>query len=234
MSVSPDWHAAHPPTPSRQSGETLVVWGRQTSSNVQAVMWCAAELGLVVDRRDVGEGFGGLDRPEFLEMKPNGLIPVLQQGELTLFESAAIIRHLARSFGDDRFWPRDSRALAKVDQWAEWAKQMVANRFTGPVFWRVVRTPRARWDKPAIEAAVDRLEAALSVAERQLSQQDWLAGDHMTPGDFHLGHVLHRYFDIEITRKDLPALRAYYDRLTGRPAYQATVMLSYESLRDTI
>lgn len=197
-------------------------------------MWCAAELGLTVDRRDVGEGFGGLDRPAFLAMNPNGLIPVLQDGPVTCFESAAIIRHLARRFGGGRFWPADQGRLAVVDQWAEWAKQMVANRFTGPIFWRVVRTPRDRWDRVAIAKAVTRFETALGVAETQLTQHNWLAGDHMTPGDIHLGHVLFRYFDIEIARADFPALRAYYDRLTSRPAYRAHVMLSYESLRDTI
>lgn len=212
----------------------VTVWGRATSSNVQAVMWSAAELGLEIDRRDVGEDFGGLDSAEFLAMNPNGLIPVVQDGAVTLFESAAIIRHLGRTYGDDGFWPRDTTALAKVDQWAEWAKQMVANRFTGPIFWRAVRTPAERRDPEAIAQAVSRFETSLAVAEERLQNHAWLAGDHMTPGDIHLGHVLFRYFDIDITRAEFPALRSYYDRLTRRPAYQETVMLSYESLRDTI
>ncbi|MGH1415923.1 MAG: glutathione S-transferase family protein [Pelagimonas sp.] len=212
----------------------MTVWGRATSSNVQAVMWCAAELGLEVDRRNVGEGFGGLDTPDFLAMNPNGLIPVLQDGDVTLFESAAIIRHLARVYGSATFWPKAAAELAEVDQWAEWAKQMLANRFTGPIFWRVVRTPLAHRDHRAIQHAVAQFETALAVAENRLNATDWLAGPVMTPGDIHLGHVLFRYFDIDITRADFPALRDYYDRLTQRPAYQETVMLSYESLRDTL
>ncbi len=212
----------------------LTVYGRVTSSNVQAVMWCLAELGLPANRIDIGEGFGPLDTPDFLAMNPNARIPVLQDGELTLFESAAIIRHLARTYGDDRFWPADPNKRAIVDQWAEWAKQNTANRFTGPVFWQVVRVRANRRDPAALAAGLERLTEYLQVAERQLERHPWLAGDNLTPGDIHLGHVLYRYFDIEIDRPDLPALKAYYQRLTQHPGYVETVMLSYDSLRDTV
>ena len=45
--------------------------------------------------------------------------------------------------------------------------------------------------------------------------------------------MLYRYYDMEIERGDLPALRAYYDRLTGRPAYRQHVMVDYDVLRAT-
>ncbi|MEM6310781.1 MAG: glutathione S-transferase family protein [Pseudomonadota bacterium] len=212
----------------------LTVYGRATSSNVQSVMWCLAELGLEADRIDLGEGFGGLDTPEFRAMNPSGMIPVLQDGDLTLFESAAIIRYLANTYGTPDFWPTDPGARAKVDQWAEWAKQNVANKFTGPVFWRVVRTPAPLRDPDAIRAGVEHLSRSLRVAEDQLIKTEWLTGDTLTPGDIHLGHVLYRYYDIEIDRPDLPVLRAYYDRLTQRQTYLDTVMISYDALRDTL
>ena len=212
----------------------LTVWGRATSSNVQCVMWATAELGLDVTRIDCGGSFGGLDTPDFRAMNPNGRIPVLQDGDVTVFESGAILRHLARQYGDASFWPRDVAGLAKVDQWAEWAKLNVADKFVGPIFWRVVRTPPERHDHTAIAEAVARLDASLRVAEQQLARHAFLAGDDLTPADIHLGHMLYRYFDIDIDRPDLPALRAYYDRLARRAAYRDHVMISYESLRNTI
>ena len=61
----------------------LKVWGRATSSNVQKVMWTAAELGLKVERLDVGGTFGGNDTPEYLAMNPNGLVPTVEhEGEV--------------------------------------------------------------------------------------------------------------------------------------------------------
>ena len=64
-----------------------------------------------------------------------------------------------------------------------------------------------------------------------MAQRDYLAGDNFTVADILFGHVLYRYYDIDIERADLPALRAYYDRLAQRPAFQQHVMVSYEELR---
>ncbi len=216
-------------------GNDLVLYGRATSSNVQAVMWGLAELGVAYERVDCGESFGGLDMPEFLTMNPHGRIPVLaQEGGPVIFESAAILRYLGTVFGDEAIWPSDPVACAEVDKWAEWGKVEVANRFTGPIFWRVVRTPRVRWDLVAIRETVERFERELITADAVLAERDYIAGDHLTLADMPLGHVLYRYFDIEIVRRDLPHLRAYYDRLCERKAYRETVMVSYEMLRDTI
>jgi glutathione S-transferase len=59
----------------------LTVWGRTTSSNVQALMWCIGELGLPFSRRDIGHKYGGQDTPEFLAINPNGTVPVLKDGD---------------------------------------------------------------------------------------------------------------------------------------------------------
>jgi hypothetical protein len=59
----------------------LTVWGRKTSSNVQALMWCIGELGLRFSRHDIGHKYGGQDTPEFLAMNPNGTVPVLKDGD---------------------------------------------------------------------------------------------------------------------------------------------------------
>ena len=55
----------------------LKVWGRNTSSNVQKVMWAIGELGLAHEHVDAGGRFGELDAPEFLALNPNGLVPVI-------------------------------------------------------------------------------------------------------------------------------------------------------------
>jgi glutathione S-transferase len=49
--------------------------------------------------------------------------------------------------------------------------------------------------------------------------------------DIQLGHCLYRYYDIEVTRADLPNLAAYYHRLQTRPAFAGQVMVSYDELR---
>ena len=212
----------------------LTVWGRADSSNVQAVMWGIGELGLPFTRLDVGHRFGGNDTAEFLAMNPNGTVPVLSDdGGPPIWESAAILRYLAGRYGADPFWPEDLTARTQVDQWAEWSKINVALAFTGPVFWRVVRTAPAKRDPAAIRAGVAALEAKLALAEPRLARHAYLVGGDLTLADILFGHVLYRYYDIEIERGDLPALAAYYARLTERPAFRDHVMLPYEALRAT-
>lgn len=210
----------------------IKVWGRATSSNVQALMWCIGELGLPYERVDIGHKYGGNDTPDFLRMNPNGAVPVLQDGDAApIWETGAICRYLANTYGNADFWPADPSARAQVDQWAEWAKINVTLRFTMPVFWRVVRTAPSQHDKPAIAAALSDLHKVLAIAERQLGESAYLASSNLTLADIHLGHLLYRYFDIDIERAALPNLRRYYDHLSKRPAFQDHVMLPYEELR---
>lgn len=211
----------------------LEIWGRRTSSNVQALMWCVGELGLEYRRHDVGHIYGGTDSEAFVQMNPNRTVPVVRDGnDPTLWETGAILRYLANAYGGDAFWPEDVSRRAQVDKWAEWSKINIALQFTGPVFWRVVRTPEHQRDPVAIRAAVQTLEVSLLIAERQLQDSAWLCGEDFTLADIQFGHVLFRYFDIEIERYDLPALRRYFDALLLRDAYREHVAISYEELRS--
>ena len=210
----------------------LTIWGRKTSSNVQALMWCVGELGLDYLRFDVGHRYGGTDGEAFYQLNPNRTVPVLQDGDNPpLWETGAILRYLASRYADDAFWPGDLLARTEVDRWAEWSKQNIALGFTAPVFWRVVRTPAAERDPQAIAAAVMALEQKLAIAEARLAGSRYLVGDTFTLADIQFGHVLYRYFAIDITRRPLPHLAAYYARLTARPAFRQHVMVSYDELK---
>lgn len=210
----------------------LTVWGRKTSSNVQALMWCIGELGLAYKRHDVGHRFGGTDSAAFFALNPNRSVPVLQDGSNPpLWETGAILRYLGRRYGRNRLWPDDLLARTEVDRWAEWAKINIALAFTAPVFWRVVRTAAADRDPRAIHLALESLTDKLAIAERQLTGSAYLAGRHFSLADIQFGHILYRYYDIDIERPALPALDAYYRGLTDRPAFREHVMVSYEELR---
>ena len=63
----------------------LRVLGRKTSINVQKVMWLTGEMGLEVERVDIGGPFGGNDTPEYLAKNPNGLVPTLEDGDFVLW-----------------------------------------------------------------------------------------------------------------------------------------------------
>lgn len=209
----------------------ITVYGRTDSSNVQAVMWGAAELGLTVERLDYGNRFGGTDTAEYRAMNPNGLVPTLRDGDLVIWESCAILRYLAARYGAGPFWPADPVVRAPVDQWAEWAKHVAAGHFTVPIFWERVRKTAAERDEVALSAAIARYEADLDILAAQIADQRFVMGNALTLADIIAGHVLYRWFDMNIPRRPRPVIEAYYARLAERPAYRAHVMVSYDALR---
>jgi glutathione S-transferase len=210
----------------------LIVYGRATYSNVQAVMWTIGELGLAYERLDYGHVYGGLDTPAFRAMNPHGLILVLVDGDgPPIWESAAIVRYLGARYGSEPFWPADPLQRSQMDMWAEWGKTTLARSFTERVFWAVVRTPAAKRDGVALTKALKRLEGVLDTLETQLDASAFVGGSAFSFADILVGHVLYRYFDIDIPRPRHPALERYYAVLAGRPAFREHVAVSYESLR---
>ena len=212
----------------------LKIWGRRSSSNVQALMWCIGELNLTYERIDAGLCYGVVGSPDYLSMNPNGTVPTLRDGDNPpIWETGAILRYLGHAYASDNFWPKDPIARTVVDKWAEWSKINIASKFTVPVFWRVVRTPPSKRDPEAISQALNILDQYLGIADRQLARSQFLAGEHLTLADIQFGHCLFRYFDIDIERRPHPNLQRYYETLNSRLAFQEHVMVSYEELRET-
>jgi glutathione S-transferase len=107
-------------TPSR--AKMLKLWGRRSSFNVQKIMWLIGELGLEHQHIDAGGRFGGLDTSAFLAMNPHGRVPVIQDGDTTVWESHAILRYLAARHGAGHFWSGDPAVRADVDGWVDWSQ----------------------------------------------------------------------------------------------------------------
>lgn len=208
----------------------LTVWGRATSSNVQAVMWTIAELGLDYERHDRGREFGGLDTPDYLAMNPNGLVPTVRDGDnAPMWESAAIVRYLAARYGDERFWPRDPAVRVQLDMWAEWIKTTFGPLFGNQVFWPLMGKPGGGPD--AFAASITTLKQLATMLDKRIGDGPYLGGEAISFADMIIGCQLYRYTTLDFDRAATPALDAYYARLCERPAYREHVMVSYESLR---
>lgn len=208
----------------------ITIYGRATSVNVQLVMWAVGELGLAHERLDVGGAFGGTGTAEFGAMNPMRLVPVLQDGDLTLFESAAILRYLGAAYGSEVFWPRDAKARAALDQWAEWGKLTFAGA-AAPVFMGLVRVPPSKQNPAALAPAVTELGRLARILDARIGAGPWLGGEGFSFADVAVGHYLHRYNTLPFDRPETPALDAYYARLQQRQAYRDHAMVSYDSLR---
>jgi glutathione S-transferase len=197
----------------------LKIWGRATSSNVQKVLWCCAELDLEFERVDVGGPFGGNRDPEYLAMNPNGLVPTVKDGDLVMWESNTICRYLAATHNGEHLYPRDPAARTHVERWMDWQLAVVAPPMGQLLFGLVRSTPETR-DPAAIEAARRRAGAAWTIVDDELKDRPYLAGNHLSLAEIVLGTLIYRWFAFPIERPELPNLRAWYDRVHQRPGFK--------------
>jgi glutathione S-transferase len=209
----------------------LKLWDRATSANVQKPMWALAEIGLAHERVDAGGAFGGLDAPEFAVMNPNQLIPVLADGDLVLWESEAIVRYLASTYGRGSLGPVDPKAAALADQWMMFSATTLQPEIIGVCFTQLVRTPSATRNMAAVDAAAAKAGEKLRILDRQLSGRPFLLGDALTMADISAGTLMYRYFTLPIARPKLANVEAWYAGLCTRPGYQSSAMTSYSSLQ---
>lgn len=206
----------------------LQIWGRANSVNVQKVLWCCGELDLAFERIDAGLQFGVVDTPEYRAMNPNGRVPTLVDGEVTLWESNTILRYLALREAEQRpdspatrLYPAGAARRARVERWMDWtlATLQPAER---PLFWGMVRTPPEKRDMAAISAASAATGAAWRIVEAHLGHgQAFIEGPDLTLADIVVGSYVRRWFGIDVeNRPELPRLKRWHERLAERPAFQ--------------
>lgn len=207
------------------------LWGRDTSVNVQKVLWTLDEVGQAYERIDAGGAFGGLDTPEFVQMNPNRKIPVLKDGDFVLWESSAIVRYLAEAYGAGSLAPADVKGRAIANQWCGWCESMIYQDFIGKTFQPLVRVTAAERDNESVAAAAQRVGSALQVLDGAMGAKPFVTGNTLTYADIEIGAIMHRYFTVPIERPSLPNLTGWYRRLAERPSYQTNIMKDWTLMK---
>ncbi len=205
-----------------------ILWGRNTSANVQKVIWALEELGLSYTRKDVGGAFGGLDTPEYGAMNPNRKIPVLQDGDLTVWESSAIVRYLAARYGAGTLWPVDATERAIADQWADWANTTFQPAWI-EVFVQLVRVAPSKRDMSLITAQNNAANACFAMLDTRLGAAPYLAGETLTYADIMCGVALYRWSVLDVARIAMPNVDAWHQRLQQRSAFRTGVEIDFSS-----
>ena len=201
----------------------IKIWGRNTSVNVQKVMWAVGELGLPHERIDVGGSFGKNNEPAYLAMNPNGLVPTLEEDGFVLWESNAIVRYLAAKYGAGTLEPSDMRARARAGSWMDWQLTVAAPAIT-PVFWGLVRTPPEKRDQAAIEASKIKTIAAMKIVDAHLANSAFVAGDTLSMGDIPVALMAYRFRRLVPERPALDHVERWFVAIEQRPAFKQHVL----------
>ncbi len=202
----------------------LKVWGRNNSVNVQKVMWCVAELGLAHERIEAGGRFGKNDEDWYRAMDPNGRVPVVDDDGFTLWESNAIVRYLSARYGLGSLCPKTERSRADADRWMDWATTTLLPPI-GICFWNLIRTPETERDMAAVEAAARQAGEIYEVLDRHLAERQTMLGKALTMADIPVGCLTYRWYGLPLAHAERPNVRAWYERLSERPAFRDQVMI---------
>lgn len=197
----------------------LKILGKASSINVRKVLWLCDELDIPFRREDWGDGFRSTHDAEFLALNPNAMVPVIQEGDFVMWESNAIIRYLANAHGGEWLYPQQPRDRAPVDQWIDWQATEL-NTSWRYAFMALVRNSPAHQDPRLIAAACKGWSFTMGILNQQLEKTGhFVAGKAFTLADIPLGLSVNRWYETPMDHPDLPAVRAYYERLTERRAY---------------
>jgi glutathione S-transferase len=201
----------------------IKIWGRNTSSNVQKVMWAIGEMGLPHERIDVGGAFGKTKEAFYLAMNPNSLVPTLEEEDgFTLWESNSIVRYLAAKHSSRPLEPADLRTRALAQKWMDWQLSVYGPAIT-PVFWGLIRTPPEKRDANAIAAGKAKTVEAAQMLDGQLAKTGYVAGADFSYGDIPVGIMTYRYVQLIPERPSTPNLDRWYAAISARAAFKAQV-----------
>ena len=199
----------------------MQIYGYWRSGNTRKVRLCLAELGVVYDFVVVDLAAGGQRAPDYLRINPNGVVPTLVDGALTLWESSAILLCLAEKYPQGNLLPQALDERARVYKWLVWQPATF-----NPPRQRLVAElakPEPARDAQAVATLRATIARNLEIMAEALGGNDYLLGRYTLADLVMLPHLaaLHE------TGFTLPGtVHRYLDRLAARPAWQTTLALS--------
>ncbi|OAJ56761.1 glutathione S-transferase [Paraburkholderia ginsengiterrae] len=197
----------------------LKILGKSSSINVRKVLWLCAEMEMSYEHEEWGSGYRSTEAPEFVELNPNAMVPVIKDGSLVLWESNTICRYLASRSQRSDLLPADPENRSRVEQWMDWQATELNNawRFA---FMALVRKSPAHNDPQALAISVASWNRHMQMLDAQLEKTGaYAAGPGFTLADVVLGLSTNRWYMTPMERPELPAVQSWFERLSQRPAF---------------
>jgi glutathione S-transferase len=200
----------------------IVIYGPAMSTCVRTARMACAE-------KEVEHALEEVDfrSPAYRSLHPFNKVPAMRHGDFVLYETGAIGRYVDRAFAGPPLQPKELRPLARMDQWMSAVMDYVYKVMIGEFIWERLIVPMkgGQADEAKIAAAVPKVAYQLSVMERGLEAEPWLAGAALSLADLMLFPVL-VYLRVTPEGPQLfakaPAVSAWFDRLAARPSAAAT------------
>lgn len=183
------------------------------------ILWLLEELGLNYDIEFMKLGDPAMRAPEYLKIHPMGRVPAVQDGDVVLNESGAIVQYVLAKYGDGRMAPDvASPNFANYLQWLHFAEGMLMAPI-GVIVVETILLPPDRKNQTNVDRAIKLVSRALAAVEAHLEGREYLAGE-FSGADIMTGHACTVAARLGGDVSDKPNVQAYIERLEARPALQ--------------
>jgi len=185
------------------------------------VLALVKHLGIDADCIEVDLLAGGLKSPSYLALNPNGKAPTMVDGDVTLWESSAIMAYLCARTGSD-MWPVQ-RPIEQIEilRWLSWGDSHWS-RAVGPFYFEFVIKPAfhlGEMDRSKLTAVLPELRRLAAVLDSHLEQRDFVACDRLTIADFQLASMACEWRHAEMPFADYPHIARWLDGLMDIPGW---------------
>jgi glutathione S-transferase len=188
--------------------------------------WALEEAGIPYKTRLLA--LGDQDKPDYRALQPFGQVPILQDGDFTLFESGAIVLYIGER--SETLLPKDPLARAHATQWLIAALNSI-EPFLMNVALIDIFYANEEWAKLRRPGAVEFAQRRLAGLSKSLGDKPYLDGGRFTAGDLMMTTVLRILMHTDIVTSD-KRLAAYIDRCTARPAFKRALDAQVGDFRE--
>jgi glutathione S-transferase len=183
------------------------------SGHAHRAVLFASLLGLDAELIEVDLMAGAHRQPAFLALNPFGQVPVLEDEDVVIADSNAILVYLAKKAGRSDWLPEDAQGAAAVQRWLSVAAGELAY---GPAAARLVTVFGASFNA---EEVIKRAHVLLDRMEQHLGQRTWLAADHPTIADVAVYSYLARAPEGNVDLSGYPVVTAFLARIEALPGF---------------
>ncbi|WP_434684547.1 glutathione S-transferase family protein [Pseudanabaena minima] len=193
------------------------------SPNTRKVHAVAIHLQLPIDLRLVDLQKGEQHHPEFVQLNPTGRVPVLQDGDFILWESTAIMQHLASQVPNS-LWSEDPKIRADIMRWQSWQLAHWYSVCQPLQFENFVKAllQLGEPDLQVVQQASDRFHKEASVLNNHLANREYLVNNTLTLADFSVASDLTYAIPARFPLENYHHIQAWYARIEQLPAWQQT------------
>ncbi|MGP1395048.1 MAG: glutathione S-transferase family protein [Inquilinaceae bacterium] len=190
--------------------------GRQTSGNVQKIIFMLEEMGAKYEREDYGRQFENTQTPEYKAMNPTSKVPTLIADDTVVWESNTILRFLANSAA-----PGLTGATAadktEVERWMDFLLAAV-----NPGYMAAFKGAKLKPEEQTADYKTQTadLVAQLKIIDAHLADRQFMALGKLTIADIACAPILKRCVNFKIERPSLPNLERWVKAMDARPAFQ--------------